>query len=60
MCIRDSVNSLQRGEASKPVRHYLELAFGYQTDWAEVYGRVNYMYSLPETQELLASDEPLF
>ena len=54
------VNSLQRGEASKPVRHYLELAFGYQTDWAEVYGRVNYMYSLPETQELLASDEPLF
>lgn len=53
------VNSMQRGEASKPVRHYLELAFGYQTDWDEVYGRVNYMYALPESAELLAGEEPL-
>ena len=53
------VNSMQRGEASKPVRHYLELAFGYQTDWDDVYGRVNYMYALPESAELLAGEEPL-
>ena len=50
---------MQRGEASKPVRHYLELAFDYQTDWDEVYGRVNYMYALPESAELLAGEEPL-
>lgn len=54
------VNSMQRGEASKPVRHYLELVFGHQTDWGEVYGRVDRMYSLPETHELLAGEEPLF
>ncbi|MGN0038797.1 MAG: heterodisulfide reductase-related iron-sulfur binding cluster [Coriobacteriales bacterium] len=54
------VNSLQRGEASKPVRHYLELVFGYETDWDEVYGRVNHMYSLPEAMELLAGEDPLF
>lgn len=51
------VNSMQRGQSSKPVRHYLELLFDVDIDWPEVYGSVSRMYADPKTDDLLASDE---
>lgn len=54
------VNSMQRGDSSKPVRHYLELVFDVDIDWPEVYGTVSKMYADPQAQQLLLSDEPMF
>lgn len=54
------VNSMQRGDASKPVRHYLELLFDIDIDWAKVYGGVDAMYRHPLANELLAGDDPMF
>ena len=54
------VNSMQRGDSAKPVRHYLELVFDIDIDWPEVYGTVDKMYADPKTQQLLASDELMF
>lgn len=54
------VNSMQRGQSSKPVRHYLELAFDVDIDWPEVYGSVNRMYADPKADGLLSDDEAMF
>ena len=53
------VNSMQRGQSAKPVRHYLELIFDVDIDWPEVYGSVNKMYGDPQAPELLGSDESM-
>ena len=54
------VNSLQRGNSTKPVRHYLELVFDIDIDWPEVYGNVNKMYGDPKADGLLANEQLMF
>lgn len=54
------VNSMQRGNATKPVRHYLELVFGIEIDWPKVYASVDAMYRHPLAGDLLEDSEPLF
>ncbi len=54
------VNSMQRGDSDKPVRHYLELLFDIDIDWSSVYAGVDTMYRHPQSSELLASEELLF
>lgn len=53
------VNSLQRGKRSIPVRHYLELVFGVETNWADVYEKVDALYADPQTAERFATAEEL-
>lgn len=54
------VNSMQRGNSDKPVRHYLELLFDKDMDWGSVYAGVDAMYRHPQSAELLVSEELLF
>lgn len=52
------VNSLQRGTADKPVRHFLEDVFDVDIDWPAVYARVNELYADPRYEELCQSQAP--
>lgn len=53
------VNSMQRGQSTKPVRHYLELVFDIDIYWPDVYGCVSKMYKDPKADGLLATQEPM-
>ena len=54
------VNSMQRGESSVPVKHYLELLFGYDVDWNQVYSSVDEMYADTLCRSLLNTTDTLF
>ncbi len=53
------VNSMQRGQSTKPVRHYLELVFDIDIYWPDVYGCVSRMYKDPKADALLATTEKM-
>lgn len=53
------VNSMQRGKGSIPVKHYLELLFGVDVDWREVYRQVDALYADPAANGLLAGSEEM-
>ncbi|MGI6033231.1 MAG: (Fe-S)-binding protein [Coriobacteriales bacterium] len=51
------VNSLQRGEGSAPVMHYLEPIFDVKTDWNAVYASVDALNADPAYAELTAGED---
>lgn len=51
------VNSLQRGQGGKPVRHYLELVFGRSIDWDKVYAGVDALLADPAYERLCACED---
>ncbi len=53
------VNSMQRGQSTKPVKHYLELVFDIEIYWPDVYDCVNRMYKDPKADGLLSTDEAM-
>lgn len=51
------VNSLQRGQGTKPVMHYLEPVFDEHVDWNGVYAGVDALYADPAYERLCARND---